>query len=113
MSIPRTVHWVLATILLVQSVVLMPVPTFSTWAMEEWLEPWVHYIPLKDDLSNVEERVQWVRNHDKEAQAISRRATLWMMDMVYHRHSDSDDISIRSQILARYQTQWSEDVHSV
>ena len=47
--------------MLSQSVVLMPFPpTFCSYAMEELLEPWVHYIPLDRNLRNVEERVQWM-----------------------------------------------------
>ena len=40
-----------------ESVVLMPKPTCTSWAMEELLEPWVHYIPLRDDLSGIEIQV--------------------------------------------------------
>ena len=30
------------------------------------LEPWKHYVPLKRDLSDVVEKVQWARDHDEE-----------------------------------------------
>ena len=30
------------------------------------LEPWVHYIPLKSDLSDVIEKIEWARSHDEE-----------------------------------------------
>lgn len=29
------------------------------------LQPWVHYIPVKEDLSDVMEQLHWARNHDK------------------------------------------------
>lgn len=45
--------------LLSNSVVLMPKPTRTSWAMEEFevvgAEPWVHYIPMHADGSNTEE----------------------------------------------------------
>jgi hypothetical protein len=41
---------------------------------EEWfthlLKPWVHYIPLAQDLSNLNETMHWVRDHPLEVQAI-------------------------------------------
>jgi hypothetical protein len=73
------------------SVVLMPRPTFTSWAMEERLEPWVHYVPLRDDLSDVEDRVRWVIDHPDQARAIAHAGTLWISDLVYHPHADDDD----------------------
>ena len=89
--------------LLSQSVVLMPVPKHTSWAMEELLEPWVHYVPLDDDASNVEELMQWVIEHDAEAQKIAERATLWMEDLVFHPDAAEDDRLIQEEIMRRYQ----------
>ncbi|GKY98759.1 hypothetical protein MPSEU_000832200 [Mayamaea pseudoterrestris] len=88
--------------LLSQSVVLMPPPKFTSWAMEELLEPWVHYIPFSSDLSNVEEMIQWMLQHQAESQRISHRATLWIKDLVFHPDSESDDRQIYQEILKRY-----------
>ena len=30
------------------------------------LSPWKHYIPLKHDLSDLLEKIQWARDHDAE-----------------------------------------------
>jgi hypothetical protein len=43
--------------MLSQSVILMPTPRFTSWVIEELLEPWVHYIPLQDDLTDMEEKI--------------------------------------------------------
>ena len=90
--------------LLSQSIVLMPVPKHTSWCMEELLEPWVHYIPLDDFATNVEERMRWVVDHDEEAQRISERATLWMEDLVFHPDAKEDDRLISEDILRRYQS---------
>ena len=89
--------------LLSQSIVLMPIPKHTSWCMEELLEPWVHYVPLDDFATNVEERMQWVVDHDEEAQRISERATLWMEDLVFHPDAAEDDRLIQEEILRRYQ----------
>jgi len=88
--------------LLSQSVVLMPIPKHTSWCMEELLEPWVHYIPLDDFATNVEERMQWVVDNDQEAQLISEQATLWMEDLVFHPDAAEDDRLIQEEILRRY-----------
>jgi Glycosyl transferase family 90 len=84
------------------SVVLMPPPTFTSWMMEELLEPWVHYIPLAPDLSDVEDKVRWMLGHDAEAQRISRRARLWILDLYFHPDAAADQRRINQEVLQRY-----------
>jgi hypothetical protein len=95
--------------LLSQSVVLMPNPKHTSWCMEELLEPWVHYVPLDDFATNVEEMMQWVVDHDEEAQRIAERATLWMEDMVFHPDAAQDDRLIQEEILRRYEAHFLQE----
>eukprot|EP00934_Nitzschia_sp_Nitz4_P009309 Nitzschia sp. Nitz4//scaffold9_size221794//45918//48437//NITZ4_001328-RA/size221794-processed-gene-0.7-mRNA-1//1//CDS//3329560947//9299//frame0 len=88
--------------LLSQSVVLMPPPKHTSWAMEEKLEPWVHYIPLDDFATDVEEKMQWVIDNDEEAQRIAERGTLWMEDLVFHPDAAEDDRLIEEDMVRRY-----------
>lgn len=32
------------------------------------LQPWVHYIPVKADLTDLLEKIQWAKDHDEEVQ---------------------------------------------
>jgi len=89
--------------LLSQSIVLMPVPKHTSWCMEELLEPWVHYVPLDENATDVEEKMEWVVGHEAEARKISERATLWMEDMVFHPDAAEDDRLIQEEILRRYE----------
>lgn len=88
--------------LLSNSVVLMPIPKHTSWAMEELLVPWVHYVPLADDLSDVEMKMQWVINHSDHARRISYAATLWIQDLVYHPDAAEEDRWIQEEIIRRY-----------
>ena len=84
------------------SVVIMQHPRMTSWLMEELLEPWVHYIPLKDDLSDVEEKMQWVLDHDQRAEQIARRGSLWVQDLLFHPDSRKENDQINDEILRRY-----------
>jgi len=57
---------------------------FLVEGMSEWfydrLTPWVHYVPVSLDLSDLEARVQWAIDHDGEAQAIVKRANKVMSE---------------------------------
>ena len=92
--------------LLSRSVVLMPAPTKTSWAMEELLEPWVHYIPMEPDGSNALEMVQWVLDHDRDARRIAERATLFMYDLLYHPDAEQDDLAVKEEIVRRYSDHW-------
>ena len=36
-------------------------------------KPWTHFIPVKMDLSDLEEKINWARNNDKELEKIGNR----------------------------------------
>jgi hypothetical protein len=88
--------------LLSQSVVLMPKPRHTSWCMEELLQPWIHYVPLKDDLSDVETQMQWILHHSDEAWRISQRGTLWMEDMIFHPDAAREERLIKEELVRRY-----------
>ncbi|GAV08303.1 hypothetical protein RvY_18018 [Ramazzottius varieornatus] len=39
------------------------------------LQPGVHYIPVKRDLSDLEEKLEWAKTHDEEARVIAKRGS--------------------------------------
>ena len=84
------------------SVVMMAPPTKTSYAMEELLIPWVHYVPLKPDFSDASEKLNWVLSHDDEARRIAERATLFIHDLLFHEDSEEDNRRIREEILSRY-----------
>ena len=56
------------------SIAVMPRPTCETWFMEGTLIPNYHYIEIKPDFSDLEERLQYYMAHTDEAQAIIEHA---------------------------------------
>lgn len=85
------------------SVVMMPPPTFTSWTMEELLQPWVHYIPLDPSFDNTESRMQWVLDHDAEAERIARQGSLWIKDLLEHPDAENENAAINKEIFRRYQ----------
>ena len=91
------------------SVVLTEPPTKTSWAMEELLQPWVHYVPLNSDLSDVEEKMQWVLDHQEEAQRISHQGSLWIQDLLYHPDAATEEEEIYDEMIRRYKAHFVED----
>lgn len=43
----------------------------------ERLQPWVHYVPVAANLSDLMERIAWVVSHEEEAQSMIAAANVW------------------------------------
>lgn len=62
------------------SVVIMKKPILESWTMEGLLKPYVHYVPLKDDLSDLDEIVKWCKDNDEKCQEIVKNANNFMKE---------------------------------
>ena len=59
------------------SAVLLVESAWAQWYTDR-LEPFVHYVPVSADLSNLAEQIGWCREHDAECQAIAQRARMFL-----------------------------------
>ena len=46
------------------------------------LNPWQHYIPVAADASDLHARIAWARAHDRECEAMARRAQAFVLDQI-------------------------------
>lgn len=57
----------------------------SSWI--QWIshriEPWVHYVPVKADLSDLLEKVDWCRMHDRQAEQIAENGRRFALSVRY------------------------------
>ncbi len=44
------------------------------------LKPYEHYVPVKNDLSDLLEKIRWAKAHDAECQAIAKRARVFALE---------------------------------
>ena len=68
------------------------------------MKPYVHFVPIKTDYSDVEDQIAWCEGHLQEIEQISERATLFVHDMLFQPASEKDNDEIRLQIMERYGT---------
>lgn len=45
------------------------------------IRPWVHYVPVRTDLSDLREKYDWAEAHPREAQKIAQAATDYVASM--------------------------------
>jgi len=73
-DVATNLKWALAS----NSVVLMPPPTRESFILESNLKPWIHYVPLKYDTSDLAEKVMYCELNEEKCKQISQAATAWM-----------------------------------
>ena len=88
------------------SVVLMSPPTKATWAMEDLLLPFVHYLPLKHDYSNLLEMLEWAEQHQEACQEISKRATDYIERLWMSKQAQIDYDILRTRLATAYVNQF-------
>ena len=69
-DVASNLKWVMSS----NSIAVTPRLTCETWFMEGTLIPNYHYIEVKDDFSDLEERLQYYIDHPDEAEAIIQHA---------------------------------------
>jgi hypothetical protein len=76
----------------------MAKPTIITWLMESDLIPNFHYVLLKDDFSDLEEKVQWANRHPRIVQKISANARKFMSRF----KNKTNEEKIETEVVRRY-----------
>lgn len=69
-DVASNLKWVMSS----GSIAVMPKPTCETWFMEGRLKPDYHYILIKDDYSDLMEKIEYYEQHPEEAKEIVRHA---------------------------------------
>lgn len=69
-DVASNLKWIMSS----GSVAVMPPPRYETWFMEGTLIPNVHYIAIKPDFSDLEERIKYYISHPDETQRIIENA---------------------------------------
>ncbi len=71
---------------------------YEGWFMEGRLKPDVHFIHVRRDLADLDEKIDWYNRHPEEAQAIVRNANAWAKEF---QDEDREDL-IATLVLLRY-----------
>nr|WP_294940683.1 glycosyl transferase family 90 [uncultured Mucilaginibacter sp.] len=73
-DVATNLKWIMSS----NSVAVMPVPKYETWFMEGRLIPGYHYIAIKDDYTDLEEKLKYYLRHPGEAEIIARNANQYV-----------------------------------
>ncbi|BBM65898.1 LPS A protein [Vibrio alfacsensis] len=82
------------------SLVIMSKPKYETWFMEGRLESGVHYVEVKDDYSDLIEKMEYYTKHQKEAEQIIQNAHRWVKQF----HNKNREFLISLLVAKKYFT---------
>ena len=72
-DVASNLKWIMSS----NSLCFMKRPIYETWFMEGQLIPGIHYVQLKDDYSDIEEKVNYYLQYPEKALVIIRQANLY------------------------------------
>ena len=96
--------WMLAS----NSVVFMPPPTAVSFTMECKLVPYVHYVPVKRDGSDLLSQLEWAKKNDDKCKWISEQATAYIENLWSSDQAAFDLIVIKHMMGKMYHEKFSK-----
>ena len=74
MDVATNLKWIMSS----NSLCFTPKLHFETWFMEGKLKPGFHFVEIKDDFSDLNEKMDYYLKYPQEAQAIINNAHQWV-----------------------------------
>lgn len=67
--------WVMAS----GSVPIMPKPEYHSWVCEPWMQPGLHYVEVRPDFLDLDEKIEWCRKNDSQCKVIAENGKKFML----------------------------------
>ena len=80
-DVASNLKWIMAS----NSLCLMPAPVYETWFMEGTLQPGLHYVQLRSDFADLEEKILHYEKHPDQAREIVRNANAYVKQFAHRR----------------------------
>lgn len=93
-DVASNLKWIMSS----NSIAVMPRPKYETWFMEGTLIPDYHYIEVKPDYSDVEEKINYYIANPDKAEAIIEHAHAYVEGFRHHRR----ECIISLMVLSKY-----------
>lgn len=81
------------------SVVLMRKPKFHSWLCENFLEEYVHYVPLNDSLTNLDEQFTWCMKNLEKCKKIAKESKKFIQTFL----NEKNEKEMISRVFNHYQ----------
>ncbi len=73
---------------------------FKQWYYDQ-MEPFRHYVPVRADMTDLEEKIDWVRSHDKEAREIAANGQALANSLTWEKECARAGQSIEKRVISK------------
>lgn len=101
-DVATNLKWIMAS----NSLCFMKRPIYETWFMEGTLIPGYHYVEVRDDFSDMEEKIDYYLAHPEEAQAIIRNANRYIAGFF----NSQREMLVAMKVFERYLSQTNQTI---
>lgn len=101
-DVATNLKWVMSS----NSVAVMPRPRFETWFMEGTLVPGYHYVEVRPDYADLEERLRYYMDHPEAAEAIIANAHRFVAQFCNRRIERAVQIRVAEEYFRRSGQLW-------
>lgn len=93
-DVATNLKWIMAS----NSICFMRKPRYETWYMENTLIPDFHYVLLKDDHSDLEEKVRFYNENPEKGRAIVKNANQYFQQFL----NEKDELIVALMVMRKY-----------
>ena len=80
--------------------------------MEDLLVPFVHYIPVADDYSNLAQMVEWAKANDEKCRLIAKQSTAYIKQLWMSEQAQKDYKIIKKRLGDLYRDSYAPKLRS-
>ena len=102
-DVATNLKWVMAS----NSLVMAPIPQIESWFLESRLVPYVHFLPIKDDFSDLVEKYHWAESHPSDCEQMILNAKTYVKSFM----DQKKELELQKQVLMYYLNtfQWTHE----
>ena len=98
-DVATNLKWILYS----RSVPFCPPFTIQSWILEDQLIPYTHYIPIRADFEDLEEKIEWAKNNPRQCEDIAEQGRKYISQFL--------DIKQEHDIIEKMLVLYSQHVH--
>jgi hypothetical protein len=93
-DVATNLKWVMAS----NSLVMAPIPQIESWFLESRMVPYVHFLPINDDFSDLMEKYHWAESHPSDCEQMVLNAKTYVKSFL----DQKKELELQKQVLMYY-----------
>ena len=93
-DVATNLKWIMAS----NSLVMAPIPQMESWFLESRLVPYVHFLPINDDFSDLVEKYHWAERHPSKCEQMVLNAKTYVKPFL----EQKKELELQKEVMMYY-----------